>query len=363
MDALLIPGISAAIVKDGSLAWSRGFGMADVGTGAAMHDDTLINVASISKLVVNAAVLQLWEMGSLELDTDLNAYLPFSLKNTAYPDTPITTRQLLNHTSSILDGDALGDSYACGDPVVSLADWIEGYFTPGGDYNNPERTFWNDAPGTRYRYSNVGYGLLGYLVERISGEPFEIYTRKALFDRLDMIDSAWHLSDVDISRHAKPQAYFQAGQPTYYRLIEGAEPGDVQAEDGYKSLCLYSFYNYPDGLLRTNVIELAKFMLAHAGDGSHAGARILESDTRDAIFTNQGDRGPLGGDSIQGMTWHTEELGDGSFPWGHSGSDPGVSTLMLLNIESSVGVVVLANRGNQDLLPIVEELFVAAAAL
>ena len=272
-------------------------------------------------------------------------------------------RQLLSHRASIRDGEILGDTYACGDPAVSLADWIEGYFITGGSYHNPDRTFWDDAPGERYRYSNLGYGLLGYLVEQITGEPFPAYTRREIFDPLGMSEAAWHLADIDITRHAVPQAYLTAGQPIFFRLFEGTQPGDTQLEDGYRGLCLYSFYNYPDGLLRTSVVELAQFMLAHAGDGSHDGARILESTSRDLIFSNQGDRGFFGGDTIQGLTWHTEELSDGSVPWGHSGSDPGVSTIMLLNIDSAVGVIVLANRSNQDLLPIAEELFVAAEAL
>ena len=238
MSAAMVPGMAVGIVKNGELAWSRGFGLADVESETPMNDDTLINVASISKTVVNAAILQLSELGSLDLDADVNTYVPFDLRNPAHPDVPITVRQLLSHRSSIRDGEILGDTYACGDPAVSLADWIEGYFITGGSYHNPDRTFWDDAPGERYRYSNLGYGLLGYLVEQITGEPFPAYTRREIFDPLGMSEAAWHLADIDITRHAVPQAYLTAGQPIFFRLFERTQPDDTQLEDGYRGLYL-----------------------------------------------------------------------------------------------------------------------------
>ena len=135
-----------------------------------MTADTVLNVASISKTFTNAAVLQLWEDGRIDLDDDVNRYLPFRLVHPRHPGTAITFRHLLTHTASIGDGEAYDSSYACGDPAVSLGDWIEGYLVAGGKYYDAEESFLDAEPGETYSYSNVGFGLLGFLVEHISGD-------------------------------------------------------------------------------------------------------------------------------------------------------------------------------------------------
>lgn len=112
--------------------------------------------------MTNAAVLQLFEHGKIELDDDVSQHLPF-------PDVPITVRQLLTHTAGIEDGDAYNASHACGDPAVSLADWIRAYLQPGGRFYSAEQNFLPTGPGEAHTYSNLGFGLLGYLVEVVSG--------------------------------------------------------------------------------------------------------------------------------------------------------------------------------------------------
>jgi CubicO group peptidase (beta-lactamase class C family) len=95
-----------------------------------MTDKTIQNIGSISKTITATAVMQLWEKGKFKLDDDVNGYLPFKERNPYFPDDPITFRELLTHKSSIKDGPAYEDSYACGDPTISLKDWIEDFKLP-----------------------------------------------------------------------------------------------------------------------------------------------------------------------------------------------------------------------------------------
>ena len=146
--------------------------------------------------MTNAAILQLRDEGRFALDDPINFYLPFAVVHPRYPNLPITYRHLLTHTGGLNDGDAYDASYACGDPTVSLGRWIEGYFTPGGIYYDADQNFLDQPPGERYSYSNVGYGLLGYLVESISGQSLAEYTRLRLFEPLGMDSSGWYLDAV-----------------------------------------------------------------------------------------------------------------------------------------------------------------------
>ena len=355
-----VPGLAVAVVKDGALAWTKGFGYADVEAGVAMTADTVLNVASISKTFTNAAVLQLWEEGRIALDDDVSRHLPFRLVHPRHPETAITFRQLLTHTAAIADGTAYDESYACGDPAVSLGDWIAGYLVAGGRYYDATESFHDWEPGTHYEYSNVGFGLLGYLVEHISGEPFADFTRRRIFEPLGMAETSWYLAEIAPERHAVSYVYKPAGArletPLFRRF------GMTVEDDGFAALCGYSFYNYPDGLVRTSVTQLARFLLAHMGDGSYDGGRILRPETVAAIWKEEATRQRLGVEGIQGLTWSGRQDPSLGLLWGHSGGDPGVATHMYFRPETGVGVIVFANTG-VALGPVSRRIFEVAESL
>ena len=205
MRARRIPGLAACIIKSGKVAWSKGYGWADVKRRVAMDPaSTIQNIGSISKTVTATAAMQLWEKGKFDLEDDVNRHLPFAVRNPAHPGTPVTVRQLLTHRSSIADSPAYGSSYACGDPGASLEEWVRGYFTPGGRHYREDANFHAWKPGEKHHYSNMGFGLLGYLVERVSGEPFHEYTQRHIAEPLKMTASGWMLADVDAKSHAVP---------------------------------------------------------------------------------------------------------------------------------------------------------------
>jgi CubicO group peptidase (beta-lactamase class C family) len=341
------PGLAACIVKKDKLVWAKGFGWADIENKIPMTADTIQNIGSISKTITATAVMQLWEKGAFKLDDDVNSYLAFKVRNPRFPDDPITFRQLLTHKSSIKDGPAYENSYACGDPTISLKDWIEGYFKPEGKYYNSKENFHIWKPGTETipkgprAYTNVGFGLLGYLVEVISGEDFAQYCKKNILILLGMKHTGWSLADVDVSNHAVPYSYI----PQDFKPEEGMSPESLLPRYGkdrqsikkgdYFAHCLYSFPNYPDGLIRTSVRELSQFLRAYINDGFYEDKRILQKETVQTMLSEQ--------HSGQGLCWFKEKLDNGDTVWGHGGGDPGVMTLMLFRPKDGAGVVFFFN--------------------
>lgn len=192
MDAFLtdpdIPviGYSATLIKNGRIAFERSGGYRRYNAGdpskcAPMDCDTRYRIASISKMFTCVAIMQQVELGRMSLDGDASEYLGFPLRNPHYPDALITPRLLMAHYASIRDGSA----YSIPKDVP-----ISECFLPGGRYYGEAEHFaapdgvHNMGPGGYYVYSNLNYGLLGTMVERLSGERFDRYMRKHVFEPL-----------------------------------------------------------------------------------------------------------------------------------------------------------------------------------
>lgn len=356
METSHLPGLAACIVKNNGIAWSKGYGWANIEQRIPMTPDTLMNIGSISKTITATAIMQLWEEGKFQLDDDINNHLPFAVKNPFHPNEPITFRQLLTHTSSIHDGPAYEESYSCGDPKIPLRTWVEEYLTPGGVYYNREENFHDWKPGEEFDYCNVPFGLLGYLVEAISGSSFSDYCQANIFEPLGMNETSWYLADLDTAKHAVPYTYVSKGEIRGRLLQEGGNGQEVQEREGYIPNCLYSFPNLPDGLLRTSVHQLARFLMAYINNGSYEGRRILQESTVREILTSQLDQSmllpsPWEGLGLtwhkhkesQGLTWYQLGLDSEDLVWGHRGSDPGITTAMLFRPTDGVGVIVFIN--------------------
>jgi CubicO group peptidase (beta-lactamase class C family) len=296
-----IPGVAACVVKDGQLVWSGAHGWANIEDSVAVTDSTLFMLASVSKTVTGAAVMQLWEEGRFGLDDDINDYLPFDVIHPWHPDSIITFRMLLTHTSGINDNwTVLTSVYCLGDSPIPLGQFLEDYLTPGGAYYDAEANFNPWAPGTASDYCNVAVALAGYLVEAISGTPFDEYCEDSLFTPLGMDETAWFLADLDTSNVAMP----------YYW------DGSTFVPYGH-----YGYPDYPDGRLRSSTAELSRFLIAMLQGGQIDGVRILDSTTVDTMTTVQ-----IPGGSI-GVIWFRQWVGVlNDWIWTHTGGDLGVST-------------------------------------
>ena len=318
MNTYHIAGVAACVVRDGQIIWTGSYGHAIIEQDIPVAETTLFMLASISKTFTGAALLQLWEAGLFDLDDDINDYLPFTVANPNYPDSVITFRHLLTHTSSIRDNwDVLYDVYVYGDSPVPLGEYVEEYLTPGGVYYDSAANFYTWAPGTRWSYCNEAFALVAYLVELIRGVPFDQYCNDSLFTPLGMYETSWFLANLDTNNVAMPYHY-SAG--TY-------------VPQGY-----YGYADYPAGQLRTSSIELARHLIAFLQKGEIDGVRILDSATVEEMTTIQYPDLY----TSQGLVWFHNYVG-GRWVWRHGGGDAGVATLASCCPDENSAVVVLTN--------------------
>jgi CubicO group peptidase (beta-lactamase class C family) len=325
MDEAGIVGLGAAILVDGKIVWSKGYGYADRAQRLPFTPDTVMNIGSISKTATGVALMRAVQEGRLSLDANVNDYLPFKVVNPRFPQARITLRQLATHTSSITDRwPVYRETYHFGgEPHPALGDFLRAYFVPGGKSYAADN-FLDVKPGSHREYSNIGAALAGYVVERATGESLSSYMRRTVFEPLGMRNTAWSLEDVDPGRHSM----------LYVGQFGLAVP-----------IPRYTLTTYPDSGLRTSVADLSRMFAALLDDGSYEGVRILDAATAKEMLryqyttTAKPDNVELN-EKNSGIFWQTKF---NTRYIGHGGSDPGVSAEMLASPAKDVGVVLFAN--------------------
>jgi CubicO group peptidase (beta-lactamase class C family) len=240
-----IAGAVVSVVKDGQVLFQKGYGYADVEQKKpVLPDQTLFRPGSISKLFTATAVMQLVEQGKLDLDHDINDYLDFTIPKT-YPE-PVTLRQLLTHTGGFEE--ILKNLFVAHQSDIKP---LRTYLVK----EMPARIF---APGKIPSYSNYGFTLAGYIVERVSGEKFERYVENHILKPLRMNHSTFD----------QPLPAELASQMSKAYLNASKKPRDfefVQAS--------------PAGALTTTAADMTRFMLAFLQDGAVDGVSILKPET------------------------------------------------------------------------------------
>lgn len=256
-----IAGAVVVVVSDGEVLLQKGYGHADLATRAPVDPDrTLFRPGSVSKLFTWTAVMQLVEQGRLDLDADVNQYIDFEIPRG--DGEPVTLRQIMTHTTGMEE------------QIRSLITADPASITPLGDALKhwvPERIH---PAGTTPAYSNYATALAGYIVERVSGETFDDYVDRHIFQPLGMDHSSFR-------------------QPLPPPLLEQMSKGYAKASDGEPKD--YEFISLaPAGSLAATGADMARFMIAHLQGGAYGDARILGADTVRAMHaTGQASVGPL----------------------------------------------------------------------
>jgi CubicO group peptidase (beta-lactamase class C family) len=226
-------GAVVVVVKDGAVLTQRGFGFADVANRRSVDPETtLFKQASVSKTITWTAVMQMVEAGKIDLDTDINAYLDFKIP--PYAGKPVTMRNLMTHTAGFDEVQRGLNSYDIKDiPTLAVA----------MKRQVPARIY---APGSTPAYSNYGTALAGYIVERVSGMPFDNYVEQRIFAPAGMTHS---------TLRAKLPARLEPLLAKGYALGSG-KPGRPE---------LNSFA--PAGGMAASGADLGRFMIAHLDNG------------------------------------------------------------------------------------------------
>lgn len=341
-------GVAVAIVTSEAkgVAWSQTYGYANIETGQEVKDSTPFLLSSVSKTFIAVALMQQVEIGKLDLDEDINVYLPFEVINplvASSSNNRITLRDLSTHTSGIVDSDYAYDlSYGPGDPTESLGDFLRAYFVPEGAYYSDVENFVPCLSGEcLHEYSNVGAALAAFVLEAALGISYAQYVEENILAPLGMNDSHYYLSNYsDPNIIAMP--YTEAGNdPEPY---------------GY-----YGYPTYPDGRLFASSRDLSKFLASiMIEDGSTP--HLLSAKSKREMLTPQpiheevsfAERllyGPL----KQEIFW----VQTNGITHGHDGGDYGSFTLMYFEPNHGVGIIVLTNydglNGSIALINIVKQ--------
>lgn len=307
-----LASLSALAIRDGKVVYEGHFGqrvidVTGAGKDIAPDTDTLYRIASVSKLVTAIGAMRLVDEGRLDLDTDVSRYLGFELRNPNFPKAPITTRMLLNHTSSLRD-DA---GYFWG-LEVRLKDVL----TPGGKLFG-KGGVWVAAqsnvslePGKFFHYVNLNYGVLGTVIEAITQERFDLYMKRAVLQPL-AIKGAFTpegLSQDDVNHTAVlyrkgqdgdwnsagpwvPQTdNFQGKLPAVRAGLATYVPGSNATGFG------------PQGGLRISVRGLARILQMLMNGGELDGVRVLQSASITAMQRHEWNYtdNPANGDTLAG---------------------------------------------------------------
>jgi CubicO group peptidase (beta-lactamase class C family) len=299
-----IAGAVVCVVKDGQVLLQKGYGFADLARKVRVSPETsLFRAGSISKLVTWTAVMQLAEQGRLDLDADVNKYLDFSIPATF--DRPVTLRHLMTHTA--------GFEECVKDLLIDASAQPLGAFLPT---HLPRRVA---PPGERPSYSNYGAGLAGYIVQRVSGMPFEDYVEQFVFRPLSMGHSTFRQPVPATLIPLLSNPYSRASVPT--KSFEVVQPG-------------------PAGAMSSSASDMSRLMLAHLQGGSVGTGRILRPETMALMHARAFGVSPL----VNGMALgFYEQHRNGRRIIGHGGDTKAFHSDLHLMLDEGVGLFVSYN--------------------
>ncbi|MFH0866687.1 MAG: serine hydrolase [Bacteroidota bacterium] len=350
-------GMSVLAVCNDSEIYSGSFGLADYSRSIAVTDSTFFRVASLSKTVTATALMILYDQGLFGLDDDISNILGYTVKNSNFPDVPVTPRMLLSHTSSLQDGTGysnfLSDSYNNTPPpkLVSLLSDTGSYYTSD---------LWqNHSPGTYFMYCNLNFGIVATLVEKLSGERFDVFCRQHIFEPLGM-KAGFRIQDIPNINNVA----------VLYRMNSGIWQPQADNFQGVmlppRDLTSYIIGDNgiifgPQGSLRISAKDLATFMLMHMNGGIYKNVRILQDSTVALMHTAQWTYNGSNGDNYYGLfrSWGlgfhlSNNISNGDIVIngydmkGHCGEAYGLFSDMYFSEENDMGLIFITNGSGKS---------------
>ena len=303
-----IPGAVISVVKDGAVFFTHGYGYANLEQKIPVDAETLFRVASLSKLFTATAAMQLYEQGSLDIHSDVNAYLEGWQLDNPYSE-PVTPARMMMHTDGTTQR-LIGIGARTAEKMQPLAQYLPEYM-PSINY----------PPGKFYSYSNHSIALLGYLVEKISGLPFVEYIDQNILQPLAMQRSSFL-------------------QPPPPELADDLAVG-YRVSGGKAKPVPYLYLNIaPAAALSTTATDMAHFMLAHLQQGRYQNSQILQPKTTELMHQTHYQIHP----QLPGTGYgFRERLINNRRAIGHLGSLRGYSSSLTLIPEENIGIFIATN--------------------
>ena len=307
MEKFGVPGIALAVTRNNEAFYTNAYGVANILTQEKLKPEHVFHMASVSKPFGATAIVQLVEKEKINLDDPLTAYLPyFMMDDERYRD--ITIRQMLNHTSGM--------------PDVNEYEWDKPQYDEGAA-ERYVRSLKTEkliaAPGERFLYSNMAYDVLGDVIAKVAGKPFEDYMKESILDPLGMKESDFQFEHIKEELRTSPHIW-----------DSGLVVCDVYP---------YNRIHAPSGTLNASVIDMIKWAEANLNRGVRKGARILKEESYDLLWqptVRFSER------TSQGLGWVLSEY-RGFSTVSHSGDDLGFSCDFKLIPEKRIGIILASN--------------------
>jgi CubicO group peptidase (beta-lactamase class C family) len=325
-----IVGFSVAIVNQDSILYAKGFGYSNKDKKKLYTKNTVQPIASISKTLAGVALMKAQEMGKLNLDDDINDYLPFKIINPYFSNSKITIRNLATHSSSLKDSRSYSktmifSSNFCELPKkakkyfssnwcrkcdenkeIPLIDFLKNIYSPNGIWYK-KNNFSKENIGTEYNYCNNNASITAYIIEKATGIKYNDFVQEQILEPLKMNNSNWLFDSVQ-SKH----------KSTLY--------GNKVPLPEFKEI------GYPDGSFVTNVVDFGNY-LSTIISGYSGKNNILSSESYKEMMTQQIDK-----KFVSGIFW---EIYSKSI--GHSGENAGHSTYAYFDKENLIGYILFGN--------------------
>ena len=323
-----IPSLHTCVVSGTNISWIRAY-------GEETSLDTVFLIGSVQKVFTAISILQLYENETIDIDDDVNDYLPFSLRHPDYPDSTITIRMLLAHRSGLTStlysefcydwegGYGSDFSQYVGDyPSVvgiSLEDYLSICLSTVGSLYN--QGMWLFEPGTQYSYSNIGYKVLNYILESQTNLTVQEYMDDNIFTPLHMNNTGFNASEFT-GHHATP----------YTRLLGNSSNTELPVWNGQY-------------MIRSTARDMGHLVIAFMNDGQFDEYEMLAPETLQMMFEKISSDGlpkPLRQELMrEGYGLGMEVLNHGVF--GHGGSTVGFTAEIRFNPETDIGYVRLSS--------------------
>ncbi len=325
MDSGNVVGFSVAVVKHHKIIYTHSFGLKDIEKNIPLTDNSIFRIASISKSFTATSIMQLVEAGKLSLDDDFSKLVGFQVKNPKFPNTTITLRMIMSHTSSVNDS--------------------QGYFSLDAidpSKNKEYAKCYNDyEPGKGYAYCNLNFNMTGAVIEKITGERFDQYIKHHILDPLGLY-GGYCVDSLDKSRFATLYEY-NKDSSKFIAATQAYNPRSEEIKNHKLGLTTPIFS--PTGGMKISATDLAKYMIMHSRKGKYKGGSIISESSAIQMQTKLSD------DEGYGLALETtDKLIPGETMCGHTGSAYGLYSAMFFNAQKEFGIVVICNgtRNNYD---------------
>jgi CubicO group peptidase (beta-lactamase class C family) len=364
-----LASLSVLAIRKGAIAYAGQFGRRRIGSDSGpdlpANRDTLYRIASVSKMVTTLGLMRLVEENKLDLEADVSRYLGFSLRNPHFPERAITLQHLLTHRASLRD-DA-GYSFPAG---TALKEFV----TPGARLYDKGAMWASKAgPGDYFTYCNLGWGLIGTLMERVTNERFDRLMQRLLLQPLgltagynpaELAPAALdNLATLYRKRTVDTEVWDTTGpwiaQVDDYRTKPPGPPPGIERYVIGDNATPFS----PTGGLRIAARDLGTVMLMLMNKGVHDGKRILKTATLERMFARQWTADGAGGngDTLHGL-FNAWGLGNAQFPdqpgrrlveggfdaVGHLGDAYGLRSVFAADLKRGNGMIVLVGGTSND---------------